>query len=218
MTSLVNLDPIELCAQVSTKLAASHVAKDKGESDTVRRFAERVLLLPNDDARRDQWIDGLWDVIEPMRLPSAIEPASRSKAETWLLKVCMHANRAFRAHRCDGTDRRLTFGEGSRYRELLMAAFAAGALAGGDSENELRRAISLHALDGRHKDNREDKAHVSRWLTTHRNEYSSDEDRADAIIANHEVSAKRSTVRRWITEWNREMRTENRRVNAPGSV
>ena len=88
----------------------------------------------------------------------------------------------------------------------MTAAMSAGSLFGpdkGELEAKVRRALAIGALDHRHKDNREDKAHVFRWLAEHRKEYKSDEDRADAIIATKQVSAKRSTVRRWITEWNR---------------
>jgi len=102
-------------------------------------------------------------------------------------------------------------------RELRLDAFrdagiAIGALAillnPAEIESELRRNQSRRLTDARHKDHRADRAHVWQWLEKNRAAYGSDSARADAIIESNQVSLKRSTIARLITEWNREQRNK----------
>ncbi|MBW8075206.1 MULTISPECIES: hypothetical protein [Metallibacterium] len=97
-----------------------------------------------------------------------------------------------------------------RLDALQYSGMATGALAmlvnPAGMEACFRARQAKRAADVRHKDNRADRAHVGQWLQENRGRYNTDVERVNAIMAGNEVSAKRSTVARWVTEWNREQR------------
>ena len=103
---------------------------------------------------------------------------------------------------------------GCRFRldALLQAGIATGALAmlvgPYGLEASFRAQQAKRAAYASHKDDRADRAHVWDWLQKNRGRYRTDVERVDAIMAGKEVLAQRSTVARWVTEWNREQRSK----------
>lgn len=193
-----------LGAAASAALAiAINGARGAAPGSVPSDFLGALESLPawRDDPR--QWRANLHMALQPHRLPSDEDLASRSEVMAFLLRVCSYALTVV-----NSSD------DATRHRNLLQASLFAGALwrmahTSGDADALAKAAItanSIKAANARHKDNRADRAHVWKWLAEHRQEYSSDEKRADAIVAGKEVSVQRSTILRWIREYNREQK------------
>lgn len=101
-------------------------------------------------------------------------------------------------------------GRNARIDALHWCGVATGALAMLSSPDLLRqrfqKAHARQAANVRHKDDRADRVHVWKWLAEHRHQYRTDAERVDAIMGSKQVSKARTTIQRWVTEWNREQR------------
>jgi len=109
---------------------------------------------------------------------------------------------------------------GLRFRldALIFSGTAAGYLAGrageqsqlaasvkvGVNEEISRRAKKAAAAS--HKDHKADREHVRQWLVQNRASYATDVARIDAIVGGKEVNSARSTIQRWVSEWNRDQK------------
>jgi len=193
-----------LAAAAVAALAIALTAAKKIDGDEMlSAWIREIEELPSWRHDADAWTRGLWSINEKYKLPDTAELQRRTIEQSLFNRV-----RQCSLDAISSTDQR------ARHFHLSMASIAAGSLlsiaVGAKSQADMdaameaaRSVLGKQAADGHHKDNRADKRAVFDWLDINREQHKSLESCADAIVAEHLVSAARKTIRTWATEWNK---------------
>jgi hypothetical protein len=194
-------DPQEGAALTEAALIAirrlANETRDAGEGTEVGKWRRALLALMSGSKSRREFLGkfaALTASLDSATPPDFLGLCLREASHNALLAASAEVGRQLRLD------------------ALQYSGMATGALAMLSHpdllEARFRAKQARRAADVRHKDNRADRAHVWEWLRENRDRYQTDVERVNAIMEGREVSTKPSTLRRWVTEWNREQKVK----------